>query len=59
MRSFLSSARLLILNYGPNLRDLLIFGGIGCVWHGLNMVYPPSAWCVSGLLLLVVGWRYS
>lgn len=32
-------------------RDVLCFGGLACVWHGLAMVHEPSAWVVVGAAL--------
>lgn len=32
----------------PDLRDVLCFGGLGCVFYGLQMVSPSLAWVVTG-----------
>lgn len=42
----------------PNLRDALIFGGMACVFYGLHAIFPPAAWVMLGVLLLLTGWRY-
>jgi hypothetical protein len=34
-----------------SLRDLLCFGGLGCVGYGLSLVSEPAAWCVVGAVL--------
>ena len=40
-----------------DLRDAFVFGGIACIWYGLNCVYPPSAWIVVGVVFLYLGVR--
>lgn len=37
------------------LRDVLCFGGLGCVAYGLAQVYVPAAWIVPGVALFWLG----
>ena len=37
------------------MRDLLVVGGLGMLWYGLNMHSPAVAYSVCGGILLVVG----
>jgi hypothetical protein len=38
-----------------DLRDILILGGLGLLWFGLNIVLPWAAYAVCGAILLVIG----
>ncbi len=38
------------------LRDLLIFGGLFLLSHGVAMVYAPAAWMVFGAGVFAVGY---
>lgn len=40
-----------------DMRDCLVFGGIGCASYGINMIYPPGAFIFSGLALFWLGVR--
>ena len=40
-----------------DLRDVLVFGGIGMVGYGISMVSPPAAWVVVGLASFWLGVR--
>ena len=37
------------------MRDLLVVGGLGMLWYGLNMHSPAVAYSVCGGILLIVG----
>lgn len=37
------------------LREVLCFGGLGCVAYGLAQVYAPAAWIVPGAALFWLG----
>lgn len=39
------------------LRDLFVFGGLACLAHGVAQVYPPAAWMIVGLVLMLLGLR--
>jgi hypothetical protein len=39
------------------LRDLFVFGGLGCVAYGAAQIYPPAAWIVGGATLFWLGIR--
>lgn len=41
----------------PDLRDLFVFGGLGCVVAGVAQIYPPAAWIVGGAALFWLGTR--
>jgi hypothetical protein len=40
-----------------DLRDVFVFGGLGCAAFGLHQVYEPAAWIVSGAALFWLGVR--
>lgn len=40
-----------------DLRDVLVFGGIGAAGYGISMIYPPAAWIFCGLALFWLGVR--
>lgn len=40
-----------------DLRDLMVFGGIGMVGYGISLVHPPAAWVVVGVSLFWLGVR--
>lgn len=42
--------------WAPNLADLFVFGGLGCVCYGAWLVYPPAAWIIGGAALFALGW---
>lgn len=42
---------------GVDLRDVLVFGGIGCMAYGAGLVYPPAGWLVAGGLTFWLGVR--
>lgn len=35
-----------------DMRDVMIFAGIGFFCYGISMIYPPSGWIVAGAMLL-------
>lgn len=37
---------------GIEMRDVMIFAGIGFLCYGLSLIYPPAGWIVAGLMLL-------
>lgn len=41
------------------LRDAFVFGGLACLAYGISQVYPPAAWMVVGLVLMLLGLRAS
>jgi hypothetical protein len=43
--------------YAPDLRDLLVFGGIGCAAYGAAQIYPPAAWIIAGAAIFWLGVR--
>ena len=38
-----------------DIRDLLVFGGLGMLWYGLNIISPAVAYSVCGGILLAIG----
>jgi len=42
-----------------DLRDVLIFGGQGMIFHGLYQWTPWIAYVVSGVILMAIGIVYS
>lgn len=48
-----------ILAWRPDidLRDVIVFGGIGMVGNGIAALSPPAAWVVCGLMLFWLGVR--
>lgn len=41
----------------PDLRDLLVFGGIGLLGYGAWTIYPPAGYISTGLLFFWLGVR--
>jgi hypothetical protein len=41
----------------PDLRDALVFGGIGVVGYGIVQIHEPAAWIVVGAALVWLGVR--
>lgn len=39
------------------LREAFLGAGLACVARGLHMIYPPAAWIVVGLVLMLVALR--
>lgn len=40
-----------------DIRDVLVFGGIGLTAYGLSLAYPPAGWVFAGLALAWLGIR--
>jgi len=40
-----------------DLRDLFVFGGLGCVAYGVAQIHEPAAWIVAGCALFWLGVR--
>lgn len=40
-----------------DLRDVIVFSGLGSIFYGLWQIYPPIAWIVSGTALFWLGMR--
>lgn len=40
-----------------DLRDALVFGGLGVLCTGVAQIYPPAAWIVGGAALMWIGLR--
>jgi len=38
-----------------DIKDVLVFGGLGMLWYGLNLHSPAVAYSVCGGILLFVG----
>ncbi len=41
----------------PDLRDVLVFGGIGCASYGINMIEPAFAFIFAGITTMWIGLR--
>lgn len=41
------------------LRDLLFLAGAGCLVTGIHRMHPPSAWIVTGALLMLPALRVA
>jgi hypothetical protein len=41
----------------PDLRDVLVFGGIGCASYGIYMIQPEHAFIFGGLSVALIGLR--
>lgn len=41
----------------PDLRDVLVFGGIACASYGIHMIEPAFAYIFSGLSVMWIGLR--
>jgi hypothetical protein len=41
----------------PDLRDVLVFGGIGAVGYGAWLIYPPAGFITVGVLFFFLGIR--
>lgn len=41
----------------PDIRDVLVFGGIGCASYGIYMLDPPYAFIFAGIMLFYIGIR--
>lgn len=39
------------------LRDVFVFGGLGCAVYGIAQVHQPAAWIVGGATLFWLGVR--
>lgn len=39
------------------LRDVLVFGGIGMVGYGIAAIFPPAAWIFCGAAIFWLGVR--
>ncbi len=42
-----------------DLRDIFVFGGLGCIAYGAAQIYPPAGWIVAGAGLFWLGIRKS
>jgi hypothetical protein len=40
-----------------DLRDVFVFGGIGCAAYGVGQVHPPAAWMLVGVAFFWLGSR--
>lgn len=38
-----------------DLRDVFVFGGLGCAVYGIAQVHSPAAWIVGGAALFWLG----
>lgn len=47
--------RLVAAVFGP--RELFLFGGLASLAYGVAQVYPPAAWMVVGLVLMLMALR--
>lgn len=41
----------------PDLRDVLVFGGIACASYGIHMIQPEYAFIFAGLSVAWIGLR--
>lgn len=41
----------------PDLRDVLVFGGIGCASYGISMIEPAFAFIFAGITTMWIGLR--
>jgi hypothetical protein len=41
----------------PDLRDALVFGGVGAVGYGVAQIHEPAAWIAVGAALVWLGVR--
>lgn len=39
----------------PDVKDLVVFSGVGATGYGLWQVYPPATWVFVGIVLLGFG----
>jgi hypothetical protein len=42
-------------NILPDIKDVLLFGGLGMVGYGVWHIYPPSAMILVGGILFTIG----
>jgi len=40
-----------------DLRDVFVFCGLGAVGYGVAQIHTPSAWIVTGIVVLMLGLR--
>jgi hypothetical protein len=41
----------------PDVWDIVTIAGLAALTYGLHQVYPPAAWIVVGLMVMVFGIR--
>jgi len=47
----------LFAQLAPELRDVLVFGGLAIAGYGAWQIYPPAAWLAVGVTLFWLGVR--
>ncbi len=52
-----AATRCVALVVQVELRDVVVFGGLGIGCHGLAMINVPAAWMVCGLVIFALGAR--
>lgn len=57
MRDFLRRVWRLASDAAPDLRDALVFGGLGLAAYGAWLIFPPAAWLLAGGALFWIGMR--